>query len=496
MKIRLFLVITLWIALGSGLFWVSINDGEDATGDDFVVPSPVPREEAELPEFEVTALQIDDGKRHIITCRKQKCATLRGQKSDEYPAVTDGDSWYFYREVEDERGEDKVQIVRSRIDSGKTDLIIEQTDLVKPRGLYISPDNEKVAFWMDNIARGSDGLTELWVYDSKDDGTKLVAENIQIDGVLTRPRWNRASSQVFFLGETGRGKSEVHVVSIHDRKSNLPFAEKDWSNRRNLVQSGVMDTGRDGGVLAYAEDAFLGRSYIKIVDGEEVAKSMVRGRVPYLHWIKEDTLLYVLQDSHTFSFWELKNGTHKYLARYQGSFKSARGDSRGRYLVFSVRHEGYGDITLALDVEERVIEMQGRLPRISGNSYVIDFKIKDDSRVAGSIKKVDEEVIARFIEEKLSDIVTEQAEPQRLVMTDRKNTVFVDYLNVAGERGRVLVMVKDAIHAEWSVIARYEERRGGWVLKEGGGFSEPEPVKVYEWEESLGQWVLKEEYGE
>ena len=495
-SIRTFLISTFIGAIIPALIWVSLKPS-DTTSDKITTPSPSPKPTIKLPEFKITALQLGRDTRQIISCEDQKCQPLPAQPSSDTPAVTDGVSWYYYETVEDRNGIDKLQLRRSWINSDQSDLIIEQTELVEPRGLFISPDNKKVAFWMDNISRGNKGQTELWIYNSSDNGTKLVAENINRKGVLTKPRWNRTSTHLFFLGETiieNTNQDTVHVVSIHTSTLTIPFSDIDWNDKNNLISDGAVDISRTGQTIAYVEPKLIKNVLHTQNESAVKTETKIRGKVPYLQWLTEDTLLYVVQGKHTFTFWKVSNGTHKHIAKYQGEFQSARADAQGKYLVFNIKHSNNINRTLALDIESGYIEPQGNLPDTDGHTYLIHFESKDKSNIAGATDQIDDELIAGFIDKHLSEISQENVQPQSFIITNQPNTVFIDYITNDKQQSRLLLHIQDAVHVEWTIIARYQEQSGEWIRTQGGGLSEPKALRLYEWEVELDQWVLKENY--
>jgi len=118
-----------------------------------------------------------------------------------------------------------------------------------------------------------------------------------------------------------------------------------------------------------------------------------------------------------------------------------------------------------------------------------------DPAVAAAVSvatTLDDAELAAFLNRYFDRIVGEEARMVRFTTTDTPNTVYVEYEASEQVRQRVLVTVRDVIHVEWVIRARYEAVNTAWRKVEGGGLADPEPQRLYEWEEELGQWVLKE----
>jgi hypothetical protein len=480
----------------SALVWM-VFIKEDSKAEAVSTPVVTPKQIAALPQFKVTALQLTEDDRQVVTCEAGGCESLPSQESDNSPAVTDGQSWYHYQTIKDRNDVSRIQLRRSWIDSDESDLIIEQTELVEPRGLYISPDNQKIAFWLDSTARGNSGLTELWIYSTEDGGTKLVAEKIKKNGVLTKPRWNRASTHLFFLGSTvidDANTEAVHVIPIHTTSLLTPFTSINWKENYDLVEGGAVDIDRSGQALAYVEPKWNKNVlYVHSSSGSS-NQTKVRGQVPYIQWITDDTLLYVVQGKHTFTFWKTSNGTHKHVAKYQGEFQSARVDMQGKYLAFNTKHADSVQRMHVLDIESGYIEAQGNLPNTDGHTYLIHLEQHDKTKVAGAIDQLDDDLIAGFIDKHFSEISRDGGQLQRFIVTDKPNTIFVDYVSDDKKNHRLLLNIQDITHVEWTIVGRFEDQSGEWMSIQGGGLSKPNPLRLYEWEEGVNQWILKDDF--
>jgi hypothetical protein len=442
--------------------------------------------------FDVVLVQQGLDRRHITWCQAGKCQALTPPASTGTDAVTNGTWWYRYQ--------DKA-LRRTNIQSGESQLLFEETELVKPRDLFISPDNTKVAFWLDNIDRPEEQLTELWAFDDVAGGTRLLAEKVSQAGVLTPPRWNRASTHLWFLGEAGSDAAqeiELLLVSLNPPRIRAAFTQLDWDKLRSLALRGPMDVSADGATLVYAAPKTRRTSTLRIVREEgSTTATTVRGTVPYVQWLGNGDILYATQQDRTVTFWRIADGRHRRLAEGRGQLQSVRADPAGAYLAFAAEQERLRVGIFTLDLMNGALTEQVSLPSFGSATHVVHAQpaAAGSNAGAGVSAELDDGQLAKFIEEHFADITRAASpQPRRLVITDRPNTVFLDYTAGASSLQRVLVTVRDAVHDEWSVSARFAERGGDWAIVEGGGANSPNAKRLYEWETSLKQWVLKEEY--
>jgi hypothetical protein len=451
------------------------------------IPAPLPPGDT---PFDLVIVQQGLDRRHITRCQAGDCQTLSPPPSEGADPVTDGTWWYHYQ---------GGALRRTNVQTGDSELIIEQTPLVKPRDLYMSPDNKKVAFWLDNIDEPEEQLTELWVFDETAGGTRVVAEKVSRAGVLSSPRWNRASTHLSFLGQAGADSPqqvELLVVSIAPPRIQAGFAEIDWSKAGTLAVRGPMDVRADGAALVYAVPRTRRTSTLHILksDGSRSAAT-VRGSVPYVQWLADGTVLYAGQQD-IVTFWRLQDNRHQRLAESRGVVQSVRADPAGAYLAFAAEKGRQHVGIFTLDRASGTIAEHAALPSFGSSTYVVRAQPAASSEEAiPALNELDDAQLAKFIEDHLPAIAqSPAAQPRRLVITDKPNTVFLDYAAGPATLRRALVTVRDAFHDEWSVSARFEERSGEWVILEGGGTGSPTPKRLYEWEAGLKQWVLKEEY--
>jgi len=482
-------------------FWyfktTDIKQNSDST------PSPAPpSSNAEIPPFIITALQIDDKERQISQCTSQHCSILPAVASEETPAFTDGQSWYRYITKEDKKsGRETLVLERHWPASNTSQTIVEETALTKPRGLVIGPDGQNVAYWLDNIHQPKKQLTELWVYGSDSSSTQLLAEKLYKPDILTRVRWNTNSNKLWFVGKTidaGKEKMALHVISLQTPHINIRFPSIDWEKHLDIANRGIMDINSTESSLAFVTKKLLNKSKLTIINSDKESATTVRGTIPYMQWMEDDSLLYAAQDSRGATFWNVSGTTHRHVARHTGTILSIRGNPTGQYLalISKPRHISKVPASLhILDAKSGYIKEQKSLPRYGQETYLVHIK-QDESMqaVAGTTSNLEDSELVAFIEQHLSDITHQNnATAQRILITNKTNTLYVDYINDKNLIQRILLTINDAVHPEWSVSARFKEQSGEWIKIQGGGLQDPKPARLYEWEDSIEQWIFKQE---
>jgi len=475
---------TLILTLVAGLFVIatrrpSPNDNENNT-------LAVSTKEDSVPTFDVVLLKTDDEKMRLISCQLKRCQTLTPPPSQGSSAITDGQSWYHYQDG---------SLRRTWISSEQSQVIVDRTPLIASRDLIISPDNKKVAYWLDNIDQPDKQLTELWAFDSDEGGTKLLAEKLVRPAVITEARWNKASNRLWFVGDD----NELNVISTQPPGIVPSFKNLDWDQLKGVADHGVMDISLTGKTLAYAEPTYLGRSkLVTASQGGRPRTAIVRHHIPYLQWLDDDNLLFVTQNSQDFTFWRLSGSTQQQIARHPGQLESVRTDSKGNYAIFASQPRKDQTRLYALHIASGdIINLDYQVPSFGKHTYLAHVESQSDQsgEVAGLTQPLADDQLAAFVENNLSDMVRQtNVRPKRLIITDKPNTIYVDYRDGTGVDKRLLLTVNDAVYAEWSISAYYEEISGEWVKTQGGGLDEPEAWRLYEWEEKLEQWILKENY--
>ncbi len=454
-----------------------------------------------IPKFDIILVQVDDEQagRRVLTCKTLGCQPVQVPSSVEADAVSDGESWYRYVVEEDEKGEQVMRLQRTFIEDGHTKTILEQTPLVKPRGLYISPDGQRVAYWLDNIDN-KEGLTELWVYDSAEGGVKVLAERLVKRDILTNLRWNRLGTALWFLVDSGEGEKEemeLVVVTTNPVGAGAQFKNIDLSEIRQIIDRGVMDISANGKQLALSRPVNREVSQIFIVNNNgEQSEQTVRGTVPYLQWLEDGSLIYAVQSGSEFIFWKRVGDRDIPISRLQGVLRSAYGNKNGEYIAFVADTVSRTTHAYVLQVASGLVQDQGAVPPYGQYVHIVYARQAGEQTkplVASITTELSDAEIAAFLEAHLPQITSAaKVRAERIVSTNSANTVFVDYRVNGGESQRILLTVQDAVHPEWTIVARYQMAGGEWNKVQGGSHTDPKPVRVYEWEESVNQWVLKQ----
>lgn len=440
----------------------------------------------------------DPADKRVLLC-EQDCTVQRAPVSvADYP-LFDGDSWYYYGAPDALDDEKDVELRRRNGKTGEEQSIISTTSLVTPRSSIISPDGSQLAYWLDN--RQSDkGLTELWVYDAANNGTRVLAEKLVAPDIVTRARWNRFGTALWFLADSGKGADEklefisvnVQPPQVQARFKNLPL-----DSLRSVIDHGVMDLSSDAAILAFVQSEGRQDKLVVINDEQSPRVLDVKGNIPFLQWQGEDKLIYAVQSGSEFVFWRLDNsGRQVPLARLPGVLRSAMIDTSSRYLAFLASTSPGSTRRYVVDLSNGAVGDQGVITPYGKYAYVVQATLPAPSQndVANNISAplTDGQLVA-FITNHLGEIVSSlTAQAERIVVTDLPNAAYLDYAEPGKAPQRLLVLVNDAIHAEWSVLARYAAAGAEWQKVQGGGLNDPKPARLYEWEASVQQWVLKQ----
>lgn len=370
-------------------------------------------------------------RRGLLTCQRGRCLTK----------PFSGDT-YFYRDD---------SLIRKT--ASQEQIIVAKNKLVAPRGLFVSPDGNKVAYFLDNIHDTKKELTELWVYDSGLSGTKLLVENIVRPDVLTSPRWNSAGTHLWFVADNGvkdEEKIELVVVGVAPPQAAARFSHIRWQDFKDIAERGAMDVAADGKTLVFSQAYSPFRSTLTVAEEGGLPQAVtLQGQVVFVQWSSDGDLLYTIPD---------KNGK--------------------------------GLTVLALDLGAASSREVASVVLFNENSRIVAVQDqKSKEAVAGISSVLEDAELTAFVEKYLSNMVGQAADPIRVITTSQPNSVYVDYRG--GSEGRILVTVHDAIHPEWSIQARYEPAGGEWQKTQGNSLSDPEPKNIYEWEKDVNQWILK-----
>lgn len=443
----------------------------------------------------VTSVMVEaDNTSEIIECTDAVCDRLQvpAHAVDDL-ALYDGEGWYYYRGKEDEG----VQLIRMQ--GEEETLLVDETDLTRPRDMYMSPNGTKVAYFLDN-KHSDESLTELWMYDAASGGTQLLAENLVAPDILTKPRWNAQSTEVFFLADSGTDDTEqVELIGVQTSPPavSAQFLQVNFSKLEDVIASGPFDVRSQAAALAVGQEVTDARpAQLEVIEkaGPVHTKSVV-GDIVFVQWLEGGRLLYAVEHRKQISFVVFDGESHAPLARIDGSFVSARSDTGGRYLSLAIETSPGRVRSYTLDMRTGLTKDAGILPVQSSSVHVVHVSLRNapDRSLSAAVQLTDTQIIS-FIDKHAKAIVGDSAYPVRIVTTDQSNTLYLDYVNQDNTTSRMLVLIQDAIHPEWDVLAHYTSAGGEWHKTEGVEHSDPAPKKLYEWEYTLEQWVLKEEF--
>ena len=207
LKSVLFWILVVLLGVGTYLFFQGNSFQNDTT--QVQIAESVPKD---IPSLNALLVQVDEntGNRRILDCSERGCIPKVPPVSVKESPLSDGTNWYRYAERQEKNN--KTATVLEKVDSqGNVKTITEENPLVKPRAMMISTDGTKIAYFLDNIHDKLD-LTELWTYDSKEGGTKVIVEKLLRRDIASKVRWNASSRVVWFLQE--HEKKELIAASL------------------------------------------------------------------------------------------------------------------------------------------------------------------------------------------------------------------------------------------------------------------------------------------
>jgi hypothetical protein len=436
-----------------------------------------------------------------FVCERSRCTSAPNPPDN---SVTDGEWWYYYinenAESRIKNQESTKTYLRRQNAEGTIETIMESTPLTSPRGLFMSPNGQHVAFWLDNIDDPTLQLTELWVYDVNDGGIRLLAEKLYRPDVRSDVYWNSHATYLWFIADAGPQDAPNDQLELLRIRAEAPgvaiaFSDVDWDDLLKNMAAAHVDMSQQGNQLAYATTNFLGSPLLISHTPSGKHRTTLRGQVKYTQWLEDDSLLYALQDKDGFTFWRVREGVHRLITRRPGELASARSDISGEHIVFAILTSEKLQLS-SLTIASGAVAEEGSIPRSAGRpevAWVSLLSSESPPPEGAGVSALDDAELAAFIENHFSEITNDIAsQPLRLIMTDEPNVLFLDYRLGNRQERRLQVKVQDAINTEWSIRARYEPLNREWKKVQGGGLADPTPTRLYEWEESLGQWVLKE----
>ncbi|MBI3251553.1 MAG: hypothetical protein HYZ62_01430 [Candidatus Andersenbacteria bacterium] len=462
-------------------------------------------------DHKVLIVQVrDDETKKVLECGAI-CQTLSVPPSIGSDALFDGQSWYYYAALEAPKPSsstkknsattEKVSLVRYWPSTKATKPIATETELIKPRNLYLNPTGTKLVYFLDNIAEPQKHLSEMWQYDTTSQSVSILAENIFKPDIITRPRWNSTGTALWFVansGTTDKPKVELIVSSPDAGPAKAAFTLINWQQLTQTADTGIMDISQDVKTVAYAKKSLgvFDRLIVTNSEGEQYATTAT-GTIPYLEWLPDNSLIYATQDALGFTFWRLQDNQATAVASQFGNLISGKSDSSGQFILF-VGSDRSGQKLAALSLGSRTVRIEGAIPEFGKYTFIVGIKDRVESSLpepSNITAELNDDEIAAFIDANLATIAEEKnAKKMRFITTQEPNTIYMDYTPQTGEPKRILLTIHDAVNIEWSIRARYELKNAQWQKVQGGGIESPKPVKLYEWEESLQKWVLKTQF--
>lgn len=492
--VRLFLAL---VGIGgiSGTYWYITTHGMGANApknpEVLGISQAVPALQALLVQS-----NAETGTKRILSCSEKGCGVIAAPASSDETALSDGNVWYRYSESSDKKNNQIATLEKVQKD-GSVEKISEQNDLVKPRGLTMSQDGTKIAYFLDNI-HDNQGLTELWVYDNNQGGAKVVAENVVQHQIASRVRWNASSRVAWFLHD---GSTRQFIaVPVQDKAIPTPrFSSIDWNQYSDVADKGVMDVNDTATLLAFANPTILGFSQLIIAqDSGAITKHSIKGNVVFTRWMENDALFYAVQDGSNLTFWIVNNAGERPIARMKAQFRSAHGSGSSDLAAFVAdAHSGESHLYV-LQISTGLVRDETIIPNFSGDTYVVqanEAQAEQNKAIAAISGQLTDEELLAFVNDHMKDIAKDpQAKAERMLTADSKNTIYIDYTSGDISEKRVLVVIQDAIHPQWTVLAHYMPIAGQWKRDQEAQNADPKPTKLYEWEASLTEWILKEVY--
>ena len=456
----------------------------------------------------VLVVQVgDDEEKRILECGSI-CQTLSIPPSIDSDALFDGQSWYYYTALElpkpssptkkNSATTEKVSLVRYWPSTKETKPIATETDLIKPRNLYLNPTGTKLIYFLDNIVEPQKHLSEMWQYDAASQSVSILAENIYKPDMITRPRWNSTGTALWFVANSGtveKPKVELIVSSPDAGPAKAAFTLINWQQLTPTADTGIMDISQDVKTVAYTKKSLgvFDRLIVTNSEGEQYATTAT-GSIPYLEWLPDNSLMYATQDALGFTFWRVQDNQATAVASQFGNLISGKSDPSGQFILFVANDRG-GQKLSAINLSSRTARIEGAIPEFGKHVFIVGIKDRAETNAPKSNNVTDElkdDEIAAFIDTNLATIAEEtNAKKMRFITTQETNTVYIDYTLKTGELKRILLTIHDAVNIEWSIRARYELKNAQWQKVQGGGIESPKPAKLYEWEDSLKKWVLK-----
>ncbi|MEX1112700.1 MAG: hypothetical protein WEC84_04520 [Candidatus Andersenbacteria bacterium] len=444
-----------------------------------------------IPDMELILVHVQsDGSSQVYACSLQ-CLPVEEPSIATEQAVFDGRGWYVYRQ-----GEESNRQLAYMNDEEDTLLVDHQTQRVELRDLFLSPNGQRLAYYLDD-AESKPTKTELWMYDKKDKGAGLLIENLTAADVITKPRWNTHSSHLWFLADSGAGDEEqleFVTVQVVPPAISARFSQLDLEKLKEDLSRGIVDMSANGNSLAFAAsatDTSPAQLMIAYSDGRIKGQPVV-GAVVHVQWMSDNLLLYATQHQQMVTFWTVQEGTHTRLTQMEGMLRSTHANG-SQYLSLLLQLPSGQIQAQILDSRTGLAKNMGSFTMPGGSVHLVQAHARTTatSDSLPSATYSDAELTA-FIQQHVTGIATDQAaKALRVLITDQPNTVYVD-VEGGEQTERLAVVISEIIHPDWKVIARYRAAGGQWQRTEGIT-EDPKTVRMYEWEESVSQWILKQD---
>jgi hypothetical protein len=441
-------------------------------------------------------LQEDGDERQLLVCRRGRCRLQTPPDSSDAAPVFDGSAWYRYRDEPVETTK-KTKRILERINPGeaKGTVVVEETQLVKPRGLFISPNGQRIVYWLDNIDAPQKELTELWMYDALTGSTRVLVEKVIQPSVVSSVRWSRSSNHVWFVQKAGAGQTPtIRISAVQPVQELKAFAALDWKKLETVAVTGVMDISTTGSALAYVETEGATQRLLIATDKEQKPVVRTDKHLNYVEWVEDNSLVYAISDAGSTTFARFQDGKTATMATHPGLLQSARLDPANEWIVFAATNEQNRLSLYTVHLASGTVNVDSALPNISGERRIVKVD-RDEARpsaVAGITTTFPDAELIAFIDKQLPAITQKpELKAARIITTNETNTLYVDYRLPDGTFERILITVRDILHPEWSLRSRYQHVQGEWVKAVGGGLKDPNGNRIYEWEDGVKQWILK-----
>jgi hypothetical protein len=366
---------------------------------------------------------------------------------------------------------------------------------VRPRDVVISPNGQRIAYWLDNTDDKKKNLTEVWIYDAEQGSTRLAAEKVDKDTVVSRLRWNRSSSHVWFVTQSSQATApQLQLIQAKPIRVSTPFTNVNWSEFVPQADFGIVDISLSGRSLAYLVPDEKSRLIIATQHAGSQPARTVNGGVPFLQWLDDGSLFYAVQEKNTVAFWRVTGSIHQQVAFQPGILRSAQTDQKNQNIIAVIDGGKNQHQLIVMSLNNYQIASLGEVARYGQATHVVHVTTSENTLVTPErvTEELSDEQLVAFVAQYLAEIVEKpDAAPITLIVTNELNTLYADYRIRDGKEERVLFTVQDAIHPEWLIHNRYTRDGAEWRPLAPTGKKEPTPLRLYQWEEQVDRWVLK-----